>query len=316
MHLDSGLMGPGQGADDSSDETSANPTPTLAPAPPPAWVPPPAPPPAVHDFSNPFSDPFSSSSESEGTSASAQKVESATVAPVATDSVSSSNGYEKLFNEDSPGSHRFSWEKEAAGEAKKSKDDVKPLSYSWDKPGSSFSAPFDDAQKLIDAAPAVPFSEPGTPVKTAATHAESVSTPVSDDWMSAFDEPAKPMKSTVSPAHETPVADNNWMSTFGGTSTDKNDATEAHTVSKQVATSGSDEPAIEKTIARADWALDSGLKGVVGETTNWSADDKASKATPKEEDPIARMRRLLAKNSLLQTTKKGHMVSIKLHRSK
>merc|ERR1719272_1040983 len=60
LHLDSGLMGPAQGGDDSSDASSATPAPppAMAPAPPPAWVPPPAPPPAPLDVS---SDPFSSS---------------------------------------------------------------------------------------------------------------------------------------------------------------------------------------------------------------------------------------------------------------
>merc|ERR1719199_551686 len=56
LHLDSGLMGPGQGGEDSSDESPPAPSPvTPAPAPPPAWVPPPAPPPFHMDMS---SDPF------------------------------------------------------------------------------------------------------------------------------------------------------------------------------------------------------------------------------------------------------------------
>jgi len=55
LHLDSGLMGPGQG--DSSDDSSspAPPPPSVvAPPPPPAWVPPPSPPPAAHmsDFAS------------------------------------------------------------------------------------------------------------------------------------------------------------------------------------------------------------------------------------------------------------------------
>merc|ERR1719333_1311064 len=66
LHLDSGLMGPGQGGDDSSDSdaSTATPAPSMAPPPPPAWVPPPAPPPAHLDTN---SDPFSSSSYSSWT---------------------------------------------------------------------------------------------------------------------------------------------------------------------------------------------------------------------------------------------------------
>merc|ERR1719199_1587959 len=54
LHLDSGLMGPGQGGDDSNDD-SATPAPVAPapPPPPPAWVPPPSPPPShVSDFAS------------------------------------------------------------------------------------------------------------------------------------------------------------------------------------------------------------------------------------------------------------------------
>jgi hypothetical protein len=343
MHLDSGLMGPGQGEDDTSDANSVTEAPTLAPAPPPAWVPPPAPTPTHSDYS---SDPFSSSSsDSESTSATgnAPKVASASVTPVPSeyeklltgdpmtsassdfdwskeskapaktavddakpvsypwDKVqSSSDAYASPFDDaqklssapvTSPPSV-FDWSKEPKGETKTSVDDVKPMSYSWDKAQpSSYATPFDDAQKLIDAAPAVHFEN-----KAVAPHNSLSSNTVTDDIMSAFDEPARPTRAIVDTARNAPSNSdaNDWMSAFGG---DKSVVAQAQPAPK---------PVVDNSWTSYDTPV----------TPTKAVDEAANKAPKKEEDPIARMRRLFKENSLLQKTKKGHLVSVKLYRSK
>jgi len=279
LHLDSGLMGPGQGGDDSNEASSATPAPppAMAPAPPPAWVPPPSPPPAPLDVS---SDPFSSSSASAWTD-DKPKEASPTSAPVVTAASSdehSSSDYEKLlFGGDTSATPTY--------KAFKPVDDVKPSAYSWDKPSTAaaaYTSPFDDAQKLIDAAPAVQAFNPvddakpaayswDTPksevVASTATHRDvAPSASVTDDFMTAFNEPAG----------ETPVVT----------------VAQAAPVDR---TSTWDAPA----------------------TTNVAA-EAPKKAKSDDEDSISRMRHLFAANqmALLQKDKKSHMVSIKLHRSK
>jgi saccharopepsin len=330
MHLDSGLMGPGQGEDDTSDASSVTEAPTLAPAPPPAWVPPPAPPPAHSDYS---SDPFSGSdSDSAWATGSAQKVETASVKPLPSESSSSassdhfSSEYEKLLTgaPETPSSSGFDWSKESKPETKTTVDDAKPVSYPWDKVQSSSyaspfddaqklraapvtsppsvddakpvsyswdkaqpSSPFDDAQKLIDSAPAVHFEN-----KVVAPHDNAVT----DDLMSAFDEPARPTRTVVETVRNAPSNSDayDWMSAFTG---DKGAVAQAQPAAKPVADNSwnSNDPPV---------------------TPMKTVDEAANKASKKEEDPIARMRRLFKENSLLQKTKKGHLVSVKLYRSK
>mmetsp|Transcript_45025 Transcript_45025/g.70263 ORF Transcript_45025/g.70263 Transcript_45025/m.70263 type:complete len:736 (+) Transcript_45025:86-2293(+) len=323
LHLDSGLMGPGEGADDASDE-SATPMPTtLAPAPPPAWVPPPAPPPAhtdyTRDFSgsdsmwaseseskvqsetpapvateasisahNDYSSDFNSHSDSMWAADSEAKEQSATPAPVAAESSISNpftSDYEKTLFGDSPSVP--SYPSESGRESKSSasvfkpSDDVKPMAHLWDKePSSTFTSPFDDAQKLIDAAPAVDI-----PAHPATASVAARSAPVTDNsWMAAFDEPAtdsgvKPLAKAVNDAPSAQTSYDSWMSAFNAPS----------------------------TVTSAD---------VVPTATRDQGNELPKKAKSEEEDPIGRMRRLLKDNSLLQRSKKGHMVSIKLHREK
>jgi len=265
LHLDSGLMGPGQEGEDSSDESPPAPSPvTPAPAPPPAWVPPPAPPPVHMDMS---SDPFAGDafgSDAPKVDAPAAPVTSAPVAADVTPSQPSSD-YEKMLFGDSP-SPSYSWTKPA--EVAKPVDDVKPVSQSWEK-ASSYSSPFDEAQKLIDSnhADAAPVAAP-VEAPVAAPVEAPVAQPVrvNDDWMSAFSDDAAPAAPKVVEA--TPV---------------KSPFDEAQKI-------------IDATPAA---------------TPAVSADK------PKEEESsIARMRRLFNENSLLQKSKKGHMVSVKLYRSK
>jgi hypothetical protein len=267
LHLDSGLMGPGQG-ESSDDDSSSPPAPEAAvpPPPPPAWVPPPSPPPPspVADPSLDSSDPFglrSSSHFSEWSSDNAAvspPTPPATVAPEAPPSLwKPASDYEKTLLGDSSAS-------------------------------SSYMSPFDQAQKVIDDSapvawkpkPEVPTSSPfhfdmDTPTTAA------VSAPVDqNDWMRAFDEPASSAPAKVV---DTPAA----------------------------------EPTVMKAFSPPDsqpdfFAPDSPA------TTNAVASEPAKTAQPKkEEDSVARMRRLFRENSLLQKKKHGrHLVSVKLHRSK
>jgi hypothetical protein len=311
LHLDSGLMGPGQGEDDSSDETAAAPTPTTMAPSPPAWSPPPAPPPTRLDDSEDFGSHFDPMSASEAV----PKVQSVTAAPY-DESPNSDSGsdsmwahqseanaqsvtpaplgtksslenpftsdYEKtLFGDSQTSSYSSDFSREVKPSDKKTSptsDEVKPMAHLWDRsPSSSYTSPFDDAQKLIDAAPEVHFAvQPDAPASSVQ------SKPIAENsWMSAFDEPAtdavvQPV-SKVSDVPSTPS--NSWASVF-------------------------DVPA---KMASAD---------VTPTVSKVEASEMPVKSKSVEDDPIARMRRLLRDNSLLQKSKKGHMVSIKLHREK
>jgi hypothetical protein len=280
LHLDSGLMG-GQGGGDSDDESAATPAPPpMAPPPPPAWVPPPAPAPNHLDES---SDPFSNSMYSAWTTDTAPKVE--TPAPVAAekqtfDHPMPTSDYEKtLFGDDAPSSPYdvFKPHSSPAEPAQKP---------AWDKT-SSFSSPFDEAQKLIDAAPAVPVVAKKETPADSAWHFDKPSSPVVDDaWMSAFDAPAK--RTPVEPA-KAPAQDfkSDWQDLLGSPS-------------------GNSDSAI-KEVSHPAWEAPSMPARAAAE---------APKKGKANEDPIARMRRLFKENSLLQKNKKGHMVSVKLYRGK
>jgi len=272
LHLDAGLMGPGQGGDDSSSDASSDtpaPPPAMAPSPPPAWVPPPAPPPAHLDES---SDPFSSSSWA----ADAPKVEAPKPAAVATEPTSD---YEKVLLGDGAATPSYSWDKPV--------DEVKPVE---SKPVSSYTSPFDDAQKLIDASAATPVEY--KPMRFDEPKAE---------------EPARPAFHFDAPS--TPAADNSWMSAF-----DAPDATPVKAVAKET----------QPTDWHARWGnsasdnVDSGIKEALSGSAWDAAPSKAAAEAPKKanDDSISKMRALFNANSLLQKNKKGHMVSIKLHRTK
>jgi len=285
LHLESGGMGPGQGSDDSSSDASSatpSPPPAMAPPPPPAWVPPPAPPPApapLDESSNPFS---SSNSWAADAPKEEPKVEVAKPAAVATEPVSD---YEKVLLGDGPSTPSYSWDKPV--------DEVQPVSQSWDsKPASSYTSPFDAAQKLIDASSAAPvaykpmqFDEPKAEEPSRpAFHFDAPSAPAADNsLMSAFDEPSvTPMKVVAQAAQ--PV---DWHARWSNGASDNADS------------------GIKEALSDSPW--DVSTPKVVAETP-----PKAKAA----DDSISAMRRLFNAESLLQKNKKGHMVSIKLHRGK
>jgi len=330
LHLDSGLMGPGQGGDDSSDSdaSTATPAPSMAPPPPPAWVPPPAPPPAHLDTN---SDPFSSNSYSSWTDDAPKvdtpKKETVTPAPVSSDyektlfggsdSASPASTYSSIFDhadksvtEAKP--VEYSWDKPAQNAWDKPVEHSwdkpveqswnKPVEQSWDKPveqswskpsTSAYSTPFDDAQKLIDAAPAVRFeSHPAEPAKPVRSEAH-FDAPLDDEFMRAFSEPesSTPAVKTVTQTAPAPPKQTDWSARWGSSAPSDN--------------------------------VDAGIKEALGSVwdspavpTKAEAPAAPKKTKSAEDDSISRMRRLFAENSLLQKNKKGHMVSIKLHRSK
>jgi len=347
LHLDSGLMGPGQGeTDDSSDSSSSPPAPTPpAPAPPaPVYVPPPAPPPSPLDESR---DPFSSGSNSAWTADSTPTVEALPpkVSPVASETPASSFDYEKMWTADSTPKVEASPPKPSpvtSETAAPSSDYEKMLfgtsdsattpSHSWsfdraqkpvDEPKSqtsmwaptSSSNPFDDAQKLIDAAPAVQ-AKPEAPTSSA-VHV--------DDWMSAFGEPASAtLVKTPEVAPEKVLAPDtaptlSYKSPFdkaqelidsqSAQATPESTAFHLDAPAKPVDSGSSWTSAFDEPASPIAKYLDAGAASVVA---------TPAEVKPKEEDSITRMRRLFKENSLLQKSKKGHkqMVSIKLYRSK
>jgi hypothetical protein len=155
---------------------------------------------------------------------------------------------------------------------------------SWDKASTpSYSSPFDDAQKLVDASPVVHLdAKPDAP--TSAVSAASAD----DDWTSAFSEPSSPpAKASMAPE-------------------------KAPEVASVTATSSYVSPLDEaQKLLTPDSPLDS-------YTARSVVNAPAKPAKAEDEDSISRMRRLFKQNALLQTSKKGrpHMVSIKLYRSK
>jgi len=311
LHLDSGLMGPGQSEDDTSDESATPTLTTLAPAPPPAWVPPPTTAPVHMDELN---DPFrhdDSMWASEGESK-PQSVTSPLVANDAPPADRSTSDYEKVLFGDSQPMPSYS----SAGQVEKvskdvklASDDMKPVAQPWDRGlSSTYTSPFDDAQKLIDAAPDVHIeSKQAAPARFE---------PVTEDWISKFGEPsiaapARNFAKMASDSMSSPAADNSWMSAFDEPSNDRTVKPVAKHVSDASSASSSDNSWMS--------AFDSPSRVTsvdVAPTSTNVADDMPKKSKAVEDDPIARMRRLLERNSLLQTHKNGHMVSIKLHRSK
>lgn len=313
LHLESGLMGPGQGEDDASDE-SATPMPTtLAPAPPPAAAP------SVGDGSDsdafgsygasmrasdsepksqsvtaaPVSDAFGSYSDSMRASDSEPKTQSVTFAPVAAESSISNpftSDYEKTLFGDSQttpsSSSDFGRERDtSAKEIKPTSDEVKPMAHLWDRSSSSaYASPFDEAQKLIDAAPAVYF-------------------------------PDRPATPTSPPAQSTLVADNYWKRASAFSDPGFDEAVEP-VVSKVSSDASSQSTASESWMSAFDAPVKATSADVVPVVARVTVDETPKKSKTEEEDPIGRMRRLLKDNSLLQKSKKGHMVSIKLHRGK
>jgi hypothetical protein len=313
LHLDSGLMGPGQGGDDSNDD-SATPAP-VAPAPPPppaAWVPPPSPPPAHVD---------ESAMDSPWASDSTPKVDAPVAAAVTTPASPPPSEYEKLlFGGDGTATPSYSSPFERV---QNPADEAKPAMT------TPYQPPSDDAQKLSDVAPVVHFdakpeaatssavhvddwlsafggSDTATPVKTVDTSPVVVeATPAS--YKSPFDEAQKLIDSTPAerfePKPEAPMA-----SSFHFDEPSKPTAVDNSLDSKLM--SAFDEPAVEH-------------KATVDNSWTHALDEPASpvapapqKAAVKEETSTERMRRLFRENSLLQKSKKGHMVSIKLYRSK
>jgi hypothetical protein len=307
LHLDSGLMGPGQGSDASSDDSTPTPAPApvAPPPPPPAWVPPPSPPaPQANDISDPFSstDSYSSSSWSADSEKKVEpKAEVATPAPSASETPAfnyPTTDYEKLLF---GGNNALtSAVTSPVDHTQNVVDDVKPVVQPWDKTETASSNPFDEAQKLIDAAPAVTFEPKAEETKPAAMptssfHVDTPDAPALDNsWMSAFDEPAAaaPVKLVKAEA-KAPEEQSNWYARWHGSDAVDN--------------------------------VDSGIKDALSSpwnTVNTVAapakveDDAPVKPARNNEDAIDRMSRLFKENSLLQKSKKGHMVSIKLHRGK
>lgn len=243
LHLESGLMGPGEG--DSSDDSSAAsggdspapPAPSPVPPPPPAWVPPPSPPPAVEYAGSSLgssldrNDPFGSNSHlsswdapeesHKATADDPQKVQSETPAPM--------SDYEKILMGNPAAA-------------------------------SAYTSPLDDApKKLVDVAPV----------------GHVVAAPESSNIFDAFDGPA-----AASPTFASPMS-------MPAATEKPSSPTDTSAFDIWSATKDFDSPAAQPAVA---------------------------KAAPAQEDSIARMRRLFKQNALLQMQKKGHMVSVKLHR--
>jgi len=306
LHLESGLMGPGQGGEDSSDESSATPAPEAAspppPPPPPAWVPPPAPPPALEASSDPFGS--SSSSYSAWTGDSSPKVETVHETPTPT------SDYEKLLSGDS----------------------TETVAYK---------SPFDDSQKTGDATPAVHFEAKADVPTSSAFHFDAPSTPVADNSWEQFmrDEPSSgsPVK-TIETSHHAPSDPFDEAQKL----IDANSAPVMHFEAKAEEPASTafhfDAPSTPAADNPFDSAFADPVKVVaqgapvdnadasVAEVLSspWAASTSLAKAAPmsaksNDENSIARMRRLFQDNSLLQKSKKGkkgHMVSVKLHRGK
>jgi len=307
-HLDSGLMGPGsEGSDDSSPP---------APSPPAPAPPPPAP-------SPPFSDPFSSTSDTMPSWATGD--DKPKVAEVSHHE-SSSDPFKDMdakpawsMGEDSPKVHDTSsfwhpensaYEKTLMGDA--STYDAAAAATPEVAPAQDSPFKFDAAPTKFDAAPAASTEDP---------------------FAAAFSEPATPA-APAAPVAVSTVASNNFASSEGAKS-DSSDTTSANNAFDiWSATKAFDAPAAQPVVAKSaakdsnaeDWSTrwshgldDSAHKSLdaVFGTQPDSSEPKPASTPPREaknEDTIARMRRLFKDNSLLQMPKKSHMVSIKLHR--
>jgi hypothetical protein len=234
LHLDSGLMGPGQGDDDSSSPSPPESAPeAMPPPPPPAWIPPPSapsPPPAADDGSDPFgltsSSRFSAwTSDNSATTAPA----AVTQAPVATEAPSfdkPASDYEKVLFGGSSGD------------------------------SSATSAnPFDKAQNLVYQAPAVtskPEVSPSSHFNFEEPPASTVST-ASDpnSWMKAFDDPSSSAKAvpdqSVAKTSTSDSSTDAFTTAFGGSPPEKQDKDPSPAASTEAAPK---KPAEEDSIAR------------------------------------------------------------------
>jgi hypothetical protein len=318
LHLDSGLMGPGQGSDDSSDSSSAtapSPPPVEAPAPPPAWVPPPSPTP-IHEAT---SDPFSSSD-----SAWSAPTPRADPAPMTSEAVPTQapSDYEKMLLGDSSATKTESW-RTPFDNAQKLVD-AAPAVHSWDKVSTdstpSYSSPFDEAQKLVDATPASPTMDKAfTPPSWDKASAPSYSSPFDDAQKVVEAAPAVHLDATpAAPAVSAMPADDDWTSAFSEPSSVPAKASPAPEKAPEVAsvTATSATSAYVSPLDEAQKLLspDSPLDSYTARAT---VNTPAKPAKAEDDDSVSRMRRLFKQNSLLQTSKKGrHMVSVKLYRSK
>jgi len=322
LHLDSGLMG---GQDDSSDDSSSSasaptpPVPSPSP-PPPAWVPPPSPPPApVSDSS---SDPFglSASSRFSDWSSSASAPTPPVPAPPPawaappspppaplTDSSSdalgsSSNSYFSDWTAPTPPvpppAPPPAWVPPASPVSDDSSD---PFGLSSSSHFSDWSADSSAKMVVTPATPAPVASDPSSYWHPSSSYenpfdkaqklidqntdavwrpdATKSEAPKNEAMHFDFEAPSAPVA---------PAADNAMMDAF--------------------AEPAKSAPLPDPTVANAEVQ------------PTWSASEAtpqaAQKTKPSEEDPTARMRRLFRENSLLQTSKKGRLVTVKLHRGR
>jgi len=295
LHLDSGLMGPGEGGDDSTDDS---------PPPPPAPAPPPPPPPAPQAHFDESSDSFGSSSS--GSSNSVWAPDNTPATPVTPASITSesqpSSEYEKtLFGDGAATTQSYS---SPFDRAQQPVDEMKLKTPTWDNAASpSYKSPFDDAQKVVDAAPAVPVE----------AKPEASSSAV-DEWMFDFAQPSA--ATPVKDVEATPVAQT-WDQAASSSFESPMDK------AQKLLDANSDTPFEAKSVAPMSSGFHLDAPSPVAQESWKSVFDEPASVTvagPEKkaaaEDSINRMRRLFKENSLLQTSKKGHMVSIKLYRSK
>jgi len=331
LHLDSGLMGPGQGeTDDSSDASSSSPPPAPAPPPPPApaWVPPPAPPPAqVGEASDPFT-------SYNAWNAIDDKPKAATPASTESTPVAApSSDYEKLlFGNDSPATSSYKPVEEAKPvtySADKPADvEVKPVVYSWDKPADEVFKPNTyswDKPADVEVKPVAAYSwdKPAdVEVKPVAYSwdkpADVEVKPVAYSWDKPADVEVKPVAYTRS----SPFDDAQKLIDAAPATHFDAPAAPVSTPSTQGADDwmhAFDEPTNAAPVVAKNF--DSGVKDALASTWDAPATTKMAAETPKkatDEDSVDRMRRLFRESAaLLQTRKQGHhMVSVKLYRSK
>jgi saccharopepsin len=304
LHLDSGLMGPGQG-DDSSDDSSP---PAPSPPPPPVASEAPPSPPVTASSSSDSSDPFADVTGSthfhayswDTAADDTQKAQTPapaavdTPAPVAVDTPAPSFDYQKILMGDS-------------------KDDSAPW-YSSDS----------EVKKVVDSAPVE---------KVVDTPKAAVDTSAQDMWADAFSgssDKSTLAVATVKPVQPAPIASSDSDSS-------STNAFDVWSATKSFDSWGST-PAVEPAVAKpadqekkatetTDWSTrwsagldDSSHVGVeeaigVHDSVAQTSDVAPTVAKAKEkDDSVSRMQRLFKENALLQKSKKGHMVSVKLHR--
>jgi len=237
------------------------------------------------------------SSYEAGASDNTPKVQAATPASVAsvTPSFDHSSDYGNTLFGDAEPTSSFS---SPFDQAHNTLVEAKPL----DNGGTAPVDPFDVAQKLIAASTPVRFDTPSTPV-----HSELQPDAPATYTPAHFDAPS------TSLANDMDVSANAWGAMF--------DTPASPDPVKAVAAAS---PTQESTPDwKTRWAIDNADTGVKV-LSAWDAPAAPAVAaveTPKrtkaeDEDSISRMRRLFKESSLLQMKKKGHMVSIKLHRGK